>query len=531
MSEEKSQERIKKIKEWFSNPYNAALVLVLIVAFAIRLIFYIKTQGQTLWWDEAEYMSAAKKWAFDVPYDYNPQRPPLFQALSAFAFLLGLGEQFIKFAFVLIPSVALVAAVYYLGREMFNEKVGIIASILTTVSWTLLFWTIRVQPDFFSMTFQVLAVVFMWKHWKSPNTKWVLYSGFFAALGFYFKVSALLVPMIFIVFILIKDRLDSIKDKYNYYFSAAFLGTLLPYFIWAKINFGNIFAFRVGYISAVNDFAIGWYNLNFFYSLTEGLTFILFIIGVILGLKFLLYLDLLAKDKQKCLEPNLFCILALVFISAFYIFYIRNTDDRWVFLWLPFIFLLVAQPLTLIYEKVSKKQKFIAGAIVILLLGLCVYAQFSHANTIIELKKDSYYPVKNAALWIKANSDKDDKVFSISYTQAVYYSERNVSTFSGAQSANDLDKMILEHKPRYIMISFFERHPTWLIQQGSQEGYDIISMQYLNSTIVMQNGRLVANDLKPSFNKGFATFNLVYPTNQIDGVFVYEITYPGNYYS
>ena len=467
MEENKSDKKSESKYLTLKNPYIITLICILALALIIRVYFVYHTPGQTLWWDEAEYMSTANHWAFGVPYDLNPQRPPLFQFLAAVLLMAGAGEIAIRLLLVVVPSVLLVYSLYLLGKEMYSKETGLIAAFLGVASWTFLFWTNRVQPDFFSMAFSVLAIYFMWKHWKQPSVKNVLLSGFFAALGFYFKVSALLVPMIFIVFLLVKDRLAAFKDKHYYYFSAAFITTLIPYFIWSYITFGTPFAFRAGYSNAIGtSIPFGWYNIGYYYALTEGLTFVLFIIGLIIGLKFIFYLDVLAKDKKRCFNPDLFGIIAFIVTSAFYIFYIRYTDDRWVFIWIPFIFFFVGQALEKIYKWISKKNVLAAFAIVLLLLAFCAYSQVSQASSLIDMKKDSYAPVKDAALWIKANSNRTDSVFSVSLTQTTYYTEDNVSTYSlvpQLANATEFDKMVLADKPRYITWSIFEQHPNWTV--------------------------------------------------------------------
>jgi 4-amino-4-deoxy-L-arabinose transferase-like glycosyltransferase len=456
------ENKFEKIKSWLKDPYNLAIVGIVIFAFALRLYYFFITKNQTLWWDEAEYLATAKHWAFGVPYDLNPQRPPLFQLLGAVTFLFGLGETFVKFAWVLLPSVFLVFVVYLLGKEMFSKKVGLIASFLTAVSWTFLFWTARVQPDFFSMGFQVLSVLFMWKYWKNDKSKYIVFAGIFAALGFYFKISALLVPMSFIIFILIKDRLSAFKNKNYYYFSLVYLATLVPYFIWSYITFGTFTAFKAGTSNQIiAHVPFGWYNLNFFYTLTEGILFVLFLIGLLLAFRFVLYADILVKDKKKCFDSGLFSIIVLMVVAAFYIFYIRGTEDRWVFLWLPFIFMLIGNALMSVYNFGKKYSKIISAFLVIALLIWGGYAQLSHANDIITNKKDSYSQVKDAALWIKEHSAPGDKVLSISSTQTVYYSERKVLPYSAIKNASDFDSYIKENKPRFLMISIFENHPTW----------------------------------------------------------------------
>lgn len=527
MSEDNKEikNRIEKIKDWFKDPYNLGIFLIMLAALAIRIYYWDYTAGQTIWWDEGEYMSAAKHWIYDIDYELNPQRPPLFQALAALIMLAGIGEQIMKLLLVVIPSTFLVYCIYLLGKEMFDKKIGLIAALLSSVSWTFVFWSARIQPDFFSMAFQVLAVFFMWKHWKNENLRFVLLSGFFAALGFYFKVSALLVPMIFIVFIFMKEGLSAIKNKYNYYFSLAFLATLLPYFIWSFINFGNPFAFRKGYVDAPTDFPIGWYNIKFYYILTEGIVFALFIFGVLLALKFLLYSDILIKDRKKFFDANIFSILALVFISLFYIFYMRNTDDRWVFLWMPFIFFLTGKASMFIYNYLKKYNKGFSILIIIAILGFAAYSQMNHADSLIEVKKDSYAPVKSAGLLIGEVSEPGDLVLTQSHTQTIYYSNRACEAISYYQNETSFIKALKEKKPRFVEFSLFEYHPSWAIRQGNQGNMEYIHLPITNSTIVTQQGKILALDLKPETEIEGIRFKLIYPSQNIDGMFAYELEY------
>jgi len=467
--------RIEKIKNWFRNPYNLTLVGILILAIIIRIYYFIFTKGQTLWWDEAEYMSAAKLWAFDVPYDLNPQRPPLFQFLSALSFMIGLGEQFIKFTWVLLPSVFLVFVIYLLGKEMYNKRIGLIAAFLSAVSWTFIFWTARIQPDFLSMSFSVLGFLFMWKYWKNPKTKLIIWAGIFAALGLYFKVSALLVPLSIGFFILIKDRLSAFKNKHYYLYASSFILTLTPYFIWSYLIFNDPLGFRTGYSNAlINPTPFAWYTLRFFYGLTENILFILFILGIVLALRFFFYFDILIKNKKKCFHPDIFGLVVLIIISAFYIFYIRGADDRWVFLWLPFIFFLIGNALLFIYNMIKKYSKVIAIAIVLALLLFGGYMQYTHADSLIEHKKTSYLPVKLSGIWIKENSNPGDRVLSTSYTQHVYYTERHVTTYNPMQSKEELTEFINKNHPRYMVFSIFEAHPSWT-QEWINENINILN--------------------------------------------------------
>lgn len=468
-------QRIEKVKKFFSKKAFFLLLLILLFALGIRIYYLFIVENQPIWWDEGEYLSTAKHWAFNVPYQLSPQRPPLFQALITLTFLAGLNETLIKFLLVVIPSVFLVYLVYLLGKEMFNEKIGLIVSFLTAIHWSLLFWTTRFQPDIFTMCFQVLAIFFMWKYWKSESKnkqKLIILAGFFSALAFYFKVSALLVPLSFAVFILIKDRISAFKNKDYYIFSISFLITLLPYFIWAYLTFEDPFAFRQGYSDAAlsNSIPFGWYTLNFFYYFTQTVFFVLFIIGLILSLEFFLYLDLLVKNKKKCFSPEIFGIVVLLVVTSFYIFYIRGAEDRWLFLWLPFIFIFTAKALIFIYDVIKKQNEYFSLIALFIMLGFITFSQLSIANELIILKKESYSHVKLAGEWLKSYANKHDKVLTSAYPQIVYYSELNITHLTSKYKNPDLFKELIETtKPRFLVFLIGEFLPEEAINSWLQQ--------------------------------------------------------------
>jgi hypothetical protein len=319
----------------------------------------------------------------------------------------------------------------------------------------------------------------MWRYWKTEKTKPIVWAGIFSALGLMFKVSALLVPMAFIVFIFCKERFSAIKNKNYYWFSLAFLLTLVPYFAWAYSAFKNPLAFSVGY-GVAGTLPIGWHVLGFLYTLSENVLFALFVIGALLALKFLLYADILIKEKNKCFDPGLFSMIVLAIVAAFFVFWIRNAEDRWVFLWLPFIFILIGNALMFIYNFGKKYSKILSVIVIIGLLAWGGYMQFSHGKTITEAKIDSYLPVKEAALWMKDNSLKSDKIFTFSYPQTAYYSERDVLTsndMEGVDDAKKFEEFVQREKPKYIELSIFENHPAWLYKWPQEYNDTIMPVQ------------------------------------------------------
>jgi len=458
----------EKVKTWLKDPYNLAIIGVLIASFLIRLYYLIYTKGQTLWWDEAEYMSSAKNIAFGVPYDFNPQRPPLFQLFGAILLKLGLQEFSLKLILVAIPSTFMVFSIYYLGKELFNKKVGLIASIASGFMWSFLFWTTRFQPDFFSMSFQIMAIAFFWKLIKTNTHKYAIYSGLFSALGFYFKISALLVPLSFFVFLVFREGYKIVFEKKYWIYLVSFVLTMLPFLIWQFYSFGNPTAFAPSYIGGTGigqGWEFGWMTLSFYNIFSKTVFFYLFLFGLFLVVfRLLLSFDIILKDKGKRTDSEIFSLIFLFVVTLFYIFYIRGTiEDRWVFILVPFIFFFCANALLWITEKVTKND-FLKLSVVILIVGVFfIYPHLTHTKYLIDEKKNSYLPVKEASLWIKENSNINDEVLSISYTQATAYSERKIFSYS-FKNMSELDDLILKESPRYIMVSVFENHPQWTNQ-------------------------------------------------------------------
>ena len=468
--------RKEKVKIWLKDPYNLAFLGIMAFAVVIRLYYFSLTMQQPLWWDEAEYMATAKHWAFGVPYEVNAQRPPLFQLLAVPLLKIGLTETALKFLLVLIPSLLVVLITYLLGKEMFNKKIALIAAFTSSFIWSFLFWSLRFQPDFISLSFQMLSILFFWKVFKENKKKHAIYAGIFAALGFYFKISALLVPLPVFLFVLFKDGISFIKNK-NYWISfASFIITMLPFAIWQYVLFGNPAAFAPSYIGGTGigqGWEFGWMVLNYFYQFPKAIFFFLFLLGAGLALlNIILSFDIMIKNKEKRLNANIFSLMILIVLSIFYIFYIRGTiEDRWVFLMAPFIMYFSAAGLVYISEKVAQFNKKAYLIIVLLLLSVFVYYQMQHADSLIKIKKESYLQVKESSIWIKQNSDFSDKILSNSYTQATVYTEREIIPYPALKQVatntfeplkkEELNASISEKRPRYIVVSVFERHPDW----------------------------------------------------------------------
>ena len=107
-------------------------------------------------------------------------------------------------------------------------------------------------------------------------------------------------------------------------------------------------------------------------------------------------------------------------------------------------------------------KKYLAIILIILISVLGVYTQINHADSIIKMKLDSYSQVRDAALWLKESYSKDTRVLSISYPQTVYYSELNVSTYSGIINESEFNNYLNKTRTQILEVSAFEPIPPWV---------------------------------------------------------------------
>src|SRR3989344_501074 len=133
------EETENRILEFLKSNLNIIVIIILVFAAFLRLKYM--NVPNAIWWDEGEYLSIAKEWAFGINYDVPAVRQPLVPFLISILYRIGISSlAIIKFFVVLIPSVASVLLTYLLGKEIYNKNVGLISSFIMSVFWVALFW-------------------------------------------------------------------------------------------------------------------------------------------------------------------------------------------------------------------------------------------------------------------------------------------------------------------------------------------------------------------------------------------------------
>ena len=498
-----------KVKDFLKDRYNQILISILIFAFVIRIRYLFIDQA--VWWDAADYLTLAKiiggKIAYYARYDFNSRRPFFLAVLWGILYRLGFGEVMLRLTEILF-SFGIVILTYLLGKTLYNKKVGLIASFIVSGFYLMLFFTARLMTDIPAVFFLMLTMLMFWKGFvNNEGKKYMWLTGVFAGLAMLTRAASIYILPLFFVFIFIIKRFSILKNKH--FWLAIVIGLIVfsPFlgFIYVKHG-GNpidkflglssgrfsadakrptfeIFFKYVDYLPTyldVNDRVSSILSQNAFLEL--GLMDIIKIPFLILFLFGLLYLiielflgyDMVLKNENKKLKSNLFIVLWFL-IPLAGISLSAGFEPRYILAILPAAFIIISLMLIKLYKFISKYNKYIAIIVVSIILFSGVYSQASYGHNLVKGKQMSYYPVKQAGLWIKENSNPEDVIISQSLYQNMYYSERDTYGFYSNKTKTkmteeEFDEFIIGLKPKYLVISVFEPGftPEWAYTYGDR---------------------------------------------------------------
>lgn len=448
------------------------LLIILVFAVIIRIWVFSITLNQPVWWDEGDYLTVAKKIGnnnlypnFKLSELSNPRRPLLLPIIWGIIFKFGFGEATIRLT-QFIFSMFAVFLTYLVGKEMFNKKVGLIAGFLMSVFWLNLFFTGRLLLGLPATTFWLASVYFFWKGYvKKENKKYIWLAGLFFGFSVFTRAASLVMIIPLLIFILMKDKLNFLKNKNLWIAVVIFLLIFSPFLIWVGINYGNPFKKFTG----VGEGRFSQLSLNtliqgntkefikFFPTYLQIPFLIVFLIGLIYFLDIFLGLDLLFKEEGAKLRKKIFLLMWIIVPLLFFGITTSqgSMEPRYLIYIFPAVFMILSVGLLKIYGYIKKYDKRFALVVVAIILLTGTSYQLNHASDIINFKKTSYYPIKEAALWIKEHTNMNDNIISQSAPQNMYYSERSTYGYDWWDRRSEI-------KPKYMIISAFENHPEWV---------------------------------------------------------------------
>lgn len=193
---------------------NTMLILFLIVLFGLflRLVFFSGI-GPSDDLGYSQYAANAYKGATPGSLTYLGVRIGIVYATYASYSLFGISD-FSSVLFVLLASMAGIILIFYFGKLLFNEKVGLIASFLLSFFPLDVVYSTKLLSDLPSAFFVALGVyIFLYSELRSRLKYGIgcFLAGIFIGIGYLIRESALLIALFFIAYILYKRR---IKREY-----------------------------------------------------------------------------------------------------------------------------------------------------------------------------------------------------------------------------------------------------------------------------------------------------------------------------
>lgn len=480
----------KKLFGWVHDNYDKIFLAILAVSFIVNIIIFIKTMQQPLWWDEADYLSAAKKWGLGINVGdiWYYRRGFLWPLIGAGLFKLGIGEIGVKFLEAIF-STGIIAVSYFLIKEMFDKKKAVLVSLLMAFSWILFFFAGRVLTEIPSTFFLLLSLLFFWKGFiLKKGNKFLYLFGLFFGLAVLTRMQIWMFAPAFLILMFAKEKLKFFKNKHIWIAFGIFLLVFIPQIILYTSHYGNpltdILSHYFG-VSGVSNTApiqrtsstLFMYFKNMPYilggqlALGQGL-FYLFLLGVIIFfLDLILGFDKIFKNED--LQKKFF-ILLWVAIPLLVLGYITDyVEQRYALPALIFLFLILISPLSKLEEYLKKSTKInkkVLFVIISLILIILLIPSAIWGNQLTDSKLNSYSEIAQAGIWIKANSNFSDLVMTQSRPQIVYYAERSVQPADLNMFENEsfFEKTVKELRPKYLVLSLYEQSPDWVYNYPSK---------------------------------------------------------------
>ncbi len=233
-------------RDWF-------LVLILI-ALCIYL-FVFKLGASTLWnFDEAAYGEAAKEiiklgnWItphFNYRSLYWFDKPPLYLWLTALNFRFFGWNEFTTRLWSALFGIGGVIVVYFLGKNIFNKRVGFLAGLVLATSFQYIVQSRLGLLDVPLNFFISLSLLFFYLGYKNISRKRVYYLLFFASMGLATltkgPIGALLPCLIIGLYLLLTKEIKILKEMGIFWGAIVYLAIAAPWYIIEFLFYGKEF--------------------------------------------------------------------------------------------------------------------------------------------------------------------------------------------------------------------------------------------------------------------------------------------------
>lgn len=246
--EEESTRR--NIPDWGYDFFIVSVLFIISMLLRIHKYEVLSVMPDELTYSSYAYSILSHNWAWPPEFmGANPPLLPYILAVATYLFEGGLGV--FRMISIFFGSLS-VCVIYFLGKSLYNRRVGILAAILLCFCSYHILYSRTVMLEAIWMFLAYLSMYYFWKSYNTENDiKYALLSGVFLGLALDTKFNALLLYISFALFILwTKKRGWLLGWKYlieKKYLLLVFVSLLvfLPVFIDLCIHGANPFYWQL----------------------------------------------------------------------------------------------------------------------------------------------------------------------------------------------------------------------------------------------------------------------------------------------
>lgn len=456
------------------------LVALFIIAFLVRYIAVFVTPIKI--WDETVYVnlgtdlsrnlldySFSHGWSDFIPIAQNDLygypnagfRAPLLPYLLAFLNILQLAF-LINFFMPFIGALSVIL-VYWLGKELFNKKIGFIAAIFFAFIPLHVEYSSRVLTDALVTFFVLLSFVSFWKGFEKGNYKYKIFFGIFLALSLLSRYTALWIFPVFLLYAVIRGKLvQFLRDKYFWFSMVAFVITLLPWLIYGVFTYKNPLgpfihgAIASNYWGGVQSW---YYFFIYWWQMFSVIGFIF-----VFSLFFLIY-------KKDFLKKEIYLLFLLFIFFLGFAIYQPHKEERFLLPIVPALVLISAYTLEK-FKKYTNRLVLLCLGFLLVSIIISVYKLYADNHNV----NTSCYQQVGAKLHeLQGNflvvSENSSLFRSFAEQENIYYPAEITET-TIQEVVNSTDKKILFVFTKYN--SGFETKKWKALNAVMKKNYDLI---------------------------------------------------------
>ena len=311
---------------------NFKIIYIVLILFCIIEIpfFY----NNLILWDESVYLGMGKYIYSNGELGlWENLRPIIIPLIIGIFWKMNINYIITSQIIALLFSLATIIFTYHIAKELFDEKIAIIAAILLIINPLYIKHSTEIMTDILATSLVLFGIILF-------NKKEYLFSGIFCSIGFLTKYPAGIIFFSLLIYMLYK--------KHNLYnLRNIIIGFLILLILFLIIN-QNFYGDALlplknasTYQSNKSFSKIGIYNIGFYFIelIKQSYIYLLSLIGIIFIL----------KNKNK----KLIILIIPLFLYLIYFTYITMKHSRYIMLFISFIVILTSKGIFEIYNKIK----------------------------------------------------------------------------------------------------------------------------------------------------------------------------------